>query len=55
MLVGMLKIPSLYNPIRRKEITEGRRNVVLSQMNKYEFIPDSLYDTLKKQANNFGF
>jgi len=50
MLVGMLKNPSLYNPIRRKELTESRRNIVLYQMNKYEFIPDSLYDTLKKQA-----
>ena len=50
MLVGMLKNPSLYNPIRRKELTESRRNIVLYQMNKYEFIADSLYDTLKKQA-----
>ncbi|HIG32096.1 MAG TPA: penicillin-binding protein [Flavobacteriales bacterium] len=50
MLVGMLKNPSLYNPIRRKELTESRRNIVLYQMNKYEFIPNSLYDTLKKQS-----
>lgn len=50
MLVGMLKNPSLYNPTRRKELVESRRNIVLYQMNKYEFIPDSLYDTLKKQA-----
>jgi penicillin-binding protein 1A len=49
MLVGMLKNPSLYNPIRRKELTESRRNVVLSQMNKYEFITDSLFDTLTHQ------
>ena len=49
MLVGMLKNPALYNPNRRMELTNERRNVVLSQMNKYEFIPDSLYDTLKNQ------
>ena len=38
MLVGMLKNPSLYNPNRRLELTESRRNVVLSQMSKYDFI-----------------
>ena len=49
MLVGMLKAPTLYNPNRRIELTESRRNIVLSQMNKYEFISDSLFDTLKHQ------
>ena len=49
MLVGMLKNPALYNPNRRLKLTEGRRNIVLSQMNKYEFISDSLFDTLKNQ------
>jgi len=54
-LVGMLKNPSLYNPIRRKKLTESRRNVVLSQMNKYDFISDSLYDTLLSQAIKLDF
>ena len=49
MLVGMLKNPALYNPNRRLELTEGRRNIVLSQMNKYKFISDSLFDILKNQ------
>ena len=49
VLVGMLKNPALYNPNRRIELTKERRNVVLSQMNRYEFIPDSLFDSLKKQ------
>ncbi|MDP7567959.1 MAG: transglycosylase domain-containing protein, partial [Flavobacteriales bacterium] len=49
MLVGMLKNPALYNPNRRLELTEGRRNIVLSQMNRYDFISDSLFDTLKNQ------
>ena len=31
------------------EITRERRNVVLHQMNRYEFISDSLFDTLKQQ------
>jgi penicillin-binding protein 1A len=49
MLVGMLKNPALYNPNRRLKLTEGRRNIVLSQMNNYDFISDSLFDTLKNQ------
>ncbi len=50
MLVGMLKNPSLYNPNRRIEITKRRRNVVLSQMKKYNFISDSLYNDLKEDS-----
>lgn len=34
MLVGMLKNPSLYNPIRREDRVKERRNVVLKQMEK---------------------
>jgi len=55
MLVGMLKNPSYYNPNRRMELTEGRRNIVLSQMKKYEVISDSLYDTLVQQSIILNF
>ena len=48
MLVGMLKNPSLFNPNRRLELTKKRRDVVLSQMRKYSFITDTLYDSLVK-------
>jgi penicillin-binding protein 1A len=34
MLVGMLKNPSLFNPLRREEKVKERRNVVLKQMEK---------------------
>lgn len=34
MLVGMLKNPSYYNPLRHPERTRERRNVVLEQMRK---------------------
>ena len=63
MLVGMLKNSALYNPNRRLELTQRRRNTVLSQMNKYEFISDTLYDSLvqlpvildfKKASHNSG-
>ena len=55
MLVGMLKNPSYYNPNRRMELTQGRRNIVLSQMKKYEVISDSLYDTLVQQPIILNF
>ncbi len=55
MLVGMLKNPSYYNPNRRMELTQARRNIVLSQMNKYEVISDSLYDTLIHQPITLNF
>tara|TARA_B100002003_G_scaffold249400_1_gene285638 strand:+ start:2968 stop:5226 length:2259 start_codon:yes stop_codon:yes gene_type:complete len=47
VLIGMLKNPALYNPNLRIRLTTERRNIVLSQMKKYEFISDSLFDTLK--------
>ena len=55
MLVGMLKNPSYYNPNRRMELTEGRRNIVLSQMKKYEVISDSLYEALVHQPIILNF
>ena len=41
MLVGMLKNPSLFNPIRRMEKTKARRNVVLGQMVKNNFLTEA--------------
>lgn len=55
MLVGMLKNPSLFNPNRRIEITEKRRNIVLSQMRKYDFISDSVYNQLLLQPIKLDF
>ena len=45
MLVGMAKNSSLYNPIRRPELVIKRRNVVLSQMEKYGFISKEVCQT----------
>ncbi len=47
MLVGMAKNSSLYNPIRRPELTHKRRNVVLAQMKKYDYISKATYDSLR--------
>lgn len=46
-LVGMCKNPSLYNPIRRPERATARRNTVLSQMCKYEYITEAERDSLQ--------
>lgn len=47
MLIGMLKNPSLYNPIRRQEIAKDRRNVVFLQMMRNDMITPEAYDSLK--------
>jgi penicillin-binding protein 1A len=48
VLVGMLKNPALYNPVRRPELTQKRRNVVLNQMFKAKFITQAEVDSLKE-------
>jgi penicillin-binding protein 1A len=50
MLVGMFKNSALYNPRPHKnpEGTLNRRNVVLSQMEKYEFISLTQKDSLQQ-------
>ncbi len=48
VLVGMLKASTRYNPVRNPELMLTRRNVVLSQMTKYGFIPSSVADSVKQ-------
>ena len=47
LLVGMCKNPSLYNPRRRPESALNRRNTVLNQMCKYDYITENVCDSLK--------
>lgn len=46
VLVGMLKNSSLFNPIRRAEMVENRRNTVIAQMAKYDYITEAEMDSL---------
>ena len=46
-LIGMCKNPSYFNPVRHNERTRERRNVVLNQMRKADYITDAQYDSLK--------
>lgn len=50
MLVGMFKNSSLYNPRpqRNPEGTKNRRNVVLRQMEKYDYITEEVKDSIQK-------
>ncbi|NLA64180.1 MAG: penicillin-binding protein, partial [Bacteroidales bacterium] len=48
MLVGMCKNSSLYNPVRRPELTQQRRNVVLMQMEKSGHITKAVKDSLQQ-------
>ncbi|MCM1369316.1 MAG: transglycosylase domain-containing protein [Candidatus Amulumruptor caecigallinarius] len=48
MLVGMLKNPSYYNPLRHEQRTRDRRNVVFDQMVKAGFLSVADADSLKQ-------
>lgn len=48
MLVGMAQNSSLYNPIRREQLTLQRRNVVLNQMVKYGHLTRAEFDSVKQ-------
>ena len=47
MLVGMFKNSSLFNPMRREEMVKDRRDVVLAQMAKYDYITETEKDSLQ--------
>ena len=47
MLIGMLKNASYYNPLRREELVRNRRNVVLGQMFRNDFISEKQKDSLQ--------
>ncbi|MGR7812848.1 penicillin-binding protein 1A [Lacinutrix undariae] len=57
MLVGMFKNSSLYNPRphRNPVGTRNRRNVVLSQMEKYDFITETVKDSLQKTELDLNY
>lgn len=47
VLVGMLKANTYYNPRLYPEHARDRRNVVLAQMNRYDFLDENSLDSLK--------
>jgi penicillin-binding protein 1A len=57
MLVGMFKNSSLYNPRphRNPVGTKNRRNVVLEQLAKYEYISEEVRDSVKAMELNLNY
>ena len=55
MLVGMAKNPSIFNPLRRPDTTQHRRNVVLNQMRKNGHISEQAFDSLKELPLNIRY
>ncbi|HLP74578.1 MAG TPA: transglycosylase domain-containing protein [Bacteroidales bacterium] len=55
MLVGMLKNSALYNPVRNYELMLQRRNVVISQMEKYGYISPAQADSVQQLPIQLDF
>lgn len=54
-LVGMCKNPSLFNPVRSPERAQGRRDVVLQQMEKAGWLTESEMDSCMAQPLALNF
>lgn len=48
MMAGLIKGPTWYSPVRNYERSLERRNLVLSQMLKYDFISQAVYDSVSQ-------
>ena len=55
LLVGLCKNPSLFNPLRYPEKATQRRNVVLGQMLKADYISQEAFDSLSAQPLKLNF
>jgi penicillin-binding protein 1A len=55
VLIGMLKASTKYNPVRNYDVMLQRRNVVLSQMEKYGYLTPSIADSVKKLPIEVNF
>jgi penicillin-binding protein 1A len=54
-LVGMLKAPSFYSPVFNPDQSKSRRNTVLEQMEKYDFITEQQLLALSKEPLNLDY
>lgn len=55
VLVGMVKNPAYYNPVRQPDRTRQRRNVVLDQMYKADMLSKAELDSLKELPLTLDF
>ncbi|OFX79931.1 MAG: hypothetical protein A2X12_04020 [Bacteroidetes bacterium GWE2_29_8] len=49
LLVGLLKAPTYFSPVRNPERSVKRREVVLAQMKKYKYITEEQYNKYKDE------
>lgn len=54
-IIGMLQNPSLYDPRLRPEKTLARRNVVIGQLEKYDFVLEEEAERMKAEPLNLKF
>lgn len=55
LMIGLLKAPSYYSPVRHPERALKRRNTVLRQMKKYNFISQNIYDSISATPLNLDY
>lgn len=55
VLIGLLKAPTYYSPVRNPERATQRRNVVLAQMYKYGYLDRYQYDSIIKIPLELSF
>ncbi len=48
LLVGVINAPTWYSPVRNPERALERRNLVLKQMKRYDFITQAVYDSVSR-------
>ena len=48
LLVGVVNAPTFYSPVRNPERSLKRRNLVLTQMRKYDFLDEYTYDSISQ-------
>lgn len=54
-LIGMCQNSSLFNPVKRNELSQRRRNVVLAQMEKADFLTAKQCDSLQMLPLTLNF
>lgn len=55
MLIGLLKAPTYYSPVRNPDNAFVRRNTVLAQMLKYDFLDEATYRSLCAKPISLNF
>ncbi|MDD3878084.1 MAG: transglycosylase domain-containing protein [Bacteroidales bacterium] len=54
VLIGLLKAPTWFSPVRNYDRSIARRNVVLGQMQKYNFITETELDSISELPINLS-